>query len=251
MDGKMLNISYKMKGLGLHEVWFAPIIPVSKKSLFGFYCYRDSRVESKKKGLTEEVKYTLVNDLTIDKEKIFAGFKSNVRNEIRKGKKIPEFTYQADYESRILFLEFYRSFAKAKNLPDIKPYSIEKYGDNLFYLAGYLDNKLTNMQLYLIDKESGIVRLLHSISTLHEESDKTKRAKIGWINRYLHWHAIGYFIDYGFKSLDWGGYSNNPTSGLAGIDKFKASFGGQKIKLYDYYTLPYQFIKMLQSKFLS
>ena len=246
----MLKISYKIKGLHLNESWFASKVPIDKASLLELYCYRDTKVDTDSFGLKKEKKYTLINDLTQNEDEIFSTFKPNVRNEIRKHKKIENFVYHSDFKSKLLFLAFYRKFAKAKGLVDIEERSIEKYRDNLFYVQGSLDGVLTNMQVYLIDRESGIVRLLHSISTLYEEDSRERQSKIGWINRYLHWYTMLYFKAKSFKIFDWGGYTNNPNSPLAGIDKFKASFGGKKIKLYNYYTLPYYAMKVLQEKVL-
>ena len=246
----MLTVSYKIKGLTLNEFWFSLEVPLDSSSLFSLSCYRDTSVDIESSGLKKEKKYTLINDLTEDKDKIFSRFKPNVRNQIRKFDKIEEFTYTSNYESKVVFLEFYSHFAKAKNLPKVEENSIDKYGKNLFYLCGYLEGSLTNMQVYLIDKESNRVRLLHSISTLYEEEDKHKHAKIGWINRYLHWHSMLHFKDEGFKAFDWGGYTNDANSPLAGIDKFKAAFGGEKVVLYNYYTLGYYALKVIQEKVL-
>ncbi|SFV71524.1 hypothetical protein MNB_SV-13-2160 [hydrothermal vent metagenome] len=250
MDGEMLKLSYKIKGVRLNECWFSSKEALDKASLFGLYCYRDTYVDTESIALKKEKKYTLINDLSEDKDKIFSRFKPNVRNQIRKFDKIKEFTCTSNYESKALFLEFYSHFAKAKNLPKVEEKSIDKYDNNLFYICGYLEGILTNMQVYLIDKDSETIRLLHSISTLYEEADKHRHAKIGWINRYLHWHTMFHFKSEGFKTFDWGGYTNDPHSPLAGIDKFKAAFGGEKVVLYNYYTLGYFMLKVIQEKVL-
>lgn len=250
VDVEMLKISYKVKGVPLNEIWFSSKISIDKLLLSKFYCYRDSTVNIESVGLKKEKKYTLINDLTKDKDKIFSKFKSNVRNEIRKFDKIEEFTSTSSYDSKLLFIKFYSHFAKAKGLPIVEEKSINKYNKNLFYISGYLEGTLTNMQVYILDKESGTVRLLHSISTLYKEEDKYRHSKIGWINRYLHWHTMLHFKKEGFKIFDWGGYTNNPNSPLAGIDKFKEAFGGDKIAIYNYYTLPYYALKVIQERLL-
>ena len=247
----MLKFSYKVKGLILNESWFSSKIPIDTSSLLELSCYRDTSVDIESKALKKEKKYTLINNLTEEKDSLFSKFKSNIRNEIRKIDKIEEFSCHSDYESKALFLEFYSDFSKAKKLPEVKESSINKYGNNLYYTSGYLKGILTNMQVYLVDKESSTIRLLHSISTLYQKEDKHQHAKIGWINRYLHWHTMLYFKAESFKTFDWGGYSNNPNSPLAGIDKFKAAFGGEKVILYDYYTLGYFTLKVIQEKVLS
>jgi len=246
----MLKLSYKIKGVKLNECWFSSKVPINKSSLFGFYCYRDTYIDTKSIALKKEKKYTLINDLTKEKDKIFSSFKPNVRNEIRKFEKIKEFTFKSSYKDKRVFLEFYSHFAKAKKLPKVEENSINKYGNNLFYISGYLDGNLTNMQVYIVDRDSRTVRLLHSISTLYKEDNKHLHAKIGWINRYLHWYTMLHFKTEEFKTFDWGGYTNNANSPLAGIDKFKASFGGEKVVLYDYYTLAYYALKIIQEKVL-
>ena len=248
MDVEMLNITYKIKGLTFNELWFASKVPLSTMSLFGLYCYRDSRVESKHSFLKKEEKYTLINDLSLDEEVIFQSFQSSLRTKIRKCNKIEGFTYEMNYESKARFLDFHTDFATAKSLPHVSNRSMDKYGENLFYLSGYLDGKLTNMQVYLFDKNAGVVRLLHSISSLHDETSSSVRGKIGWINRFLHWQTMVHFKALSFKTFDWGGFNNGADEGFAGIDEFKATFGGEKVKLFDYYTYPYFMVKKIQEK---
>jgi len=221
----MLKISYKIKGLHLIESWFASKVPMGKISLLRLCCYRDSRVDINIFGLKKEKKYTLINDLTQEEVDIFSDFKPNVRNEIRKHTKIDNFLHHSGYKSKRVFLEFYKKFAEAKGLTPIKEHSIDKYGDNLFYIQGSLDGVLTNIQVYIVDKESGTVRLLHSISKLYErdsgmggfspkeedaksivskfckKSNRQRETRIGWINRYLHWHTMLHFKDKGLKLL--------------------------------------------------
>ena len=246
----MLEISYNIKGLHFNEPWFASRVTIHSVSPLKLYCYRDSRVDTNLFGLKKEKKYTLIHDLTQDRDRLFATFKPNVRNEIRKHNRIDNFLYHSGFQSKRLFLNFYAKFAEAKGLDSISERSINKYGDNLFYVQGSLNGHLTNMQVYIVDRDDGVIRLLHSISTLYENHEKEIENKIGWINRYLHWYTMLYFKERGFKTFDWGGYSNDPNSPLVGIDRFKASFGGEKIELYDYYTLPYYAMKIIQERIL-
>lgn len=245
----MLRISYKLKGVNLNEIWFASDMKLSKAMIItGLYCYRQATFDIDIVGFKKEKRYTLINDLKDDKEKIFSKFKPNLRNEIHKFDKSKELTYSSDYDSKEIFIKSYIDFAKAKGIPNITKSSIDKYGKNIFYVKGYLEGELTNIQLYLLDRESGILRLQHSISTLYKEKDKKRKAKIGWINRSLHWKTMLEFKGLGFKTFDWGGYTNDPNSALAGIDIFKASYGGVKVVRYNYYTLPYYALKKIQER---
>lgn len=231
-------------------MWFTSQKPLPKKRLLGFYCYRDSLVECDSIFLKKEEKYTLINDLSLSEEEIFKTFQSSLRTKIRKCDRMEGFTYQMDYSSKEMFLDFHTEFANAKSLPHIGDRSMDKYGENLFYLSGYLDGKLTNMQVYLFDKSEGVVRLLHSISSLHDETSSSVRGKIGWINRFFHWQTMVQFKGLDFKTFDWGGFNNGAEAGFAGIDEFKATFGGEKIKLFSYYSYPYLLMKKIQEKFL-
>ena len=103
----MLKFSYKVKGLILNESWFSSKIPIDTSSLLELSCYRDTSVDIESKALKKEKKYTLINNLTEEKDSLFSKFKSNIRNEIRKIDKIEEFSSHSDYESKALFLEFY------------------------------------------------------------------------------------------------------------------------------------------------
>jgi len=106
------------------------------------------------------------------------------------------------------------------------------------------------VQVYIKDDENKIARLLFSVSTIYGLDDKTKRNKIGWINKALHWKSILYFKEKGYKEYDWGGYSNNPNNKeLAGIDKFKKAFGGEIIQVYDYYSIGFYILNQLKEIF--
>lgn len=246
----MLNITYKIKGLTFHEIWFASKAPFTIKSLLGLYCYRDTLVQSNHIGVKKEEKYTLIHDLSMDEDDIFKTFQASLRTKIRKCDRIEGFRYEMNYSSKKLFLEFHSDFAHAKSLPHISDRSMDKYGNNLFYLVGYLDGTLTNMQVYLFDKNTGVVRLLHSISSLHHESSSSVRGKIGWINRFFHWQTMKHFKRLSFRVFDWGGFNNGANADLIGIDEFKATFGGEKVKLFDYYSYPYFLVKKIQEMLL-
>ena len=126
---------------------------------------------------------------------------------------------------------------------------LTKFGKNITFFSAKIDNELTHIQVYIIDKDEKIVRLLHSVNILHTEKKPIKKRNIGHVNKYLHWYSIEYFIEKEYKIFDWGGYSNNKNNSiLMGIDNFKKGFGGELIKIYDYYSLFLYLILKLFSK---
>ena len=57
---------------------------------------------------------------------------------------------------------------------------------------------------------------------------------VGYANKALHWHDFHYLKQRGIESYDWGGVTwNEEDAGiLAGINKFKQSFGGRPVSYY-------------------
>jgi lipid II:glycine glycyltransferase (peptidoglycan interpeptide bridge formation enzyme) len=238
---KLIN---KIKFLKIQEYWFVTNEEEIKQCLFTLSVYRDSRVDIKQRLCFQEKKWTLITDLTLSKDEIFKQFASNLRNEIRKVEKLENITVSFNDISQERFIAFYNSFAEAKKLPFLSERRLSKYNNNLLYISGMIDDEITNVQVYIVDNFSKIARLLYSVSTIHGLDDKLKRNQIGWINKALHWYAMEYLKEENFTIYDWGGYSNDKENkALVGIDKFKKSFGGKLIELYDYKSL---FVYMLE-----
>ena len=242
-----MKIKNKISFLEIEEIWFANENDFNINCMFSLKVYRDARKNIKKLFCFQEKKYTLYTNLNENSDYIFKLFTSNLRNEIRKVDKLDNCLVELNSIEKNEFIEFYNIFADSKNLPLLTNRRLEKYGDNLFYISAKLDDELTNIQVYVTDYENKIIRLLYSVSTIHGLDDKTTRNRIGWINKVLHWNAMVYFKDKGFEIFDWGGYGNDENNQeLAGIDKFKKSFGGEVIEVYDYYSLPVFILKKLK-----
>lgn len=247
----MLYLINKISFLNINEYWFVLEEQKLTNCLFSLKIFRGARVNKNSFFCQKEVKYTLITNLMESKEKIFKKFTSNLRNEIRKVEKMENLAIEYNKIKKNDFINFYNEFAEHKNLPYLNNRRLEKYQDNLFFVSAKLDDKLTNIQVYLVDKDSKITRLLYSVSSIHGLDDKTKRNQIGWINKALHWKSICYFIDLEFEVFDWGGYGNDDgNKELVGIDKFKKSFGGELLEVYDYYSfLIYILLKIKEFKY--
>lgn len=244
-----MKIINKIKFLQINEYWFVQKEEDIRGCLCSFNVYRDSRVDIRKRFCFQEKKWTLVTDLSIDKEEIFKQFSSNLRNEIRKVQKLENVIISYNEIDKNTFINFYNDFAKEKQLDLLDERRLNKYGNNLFFVSAKLDNELTNVQVYIVDEVLKISRLLYSVSTIHGLEDKIKRNQIGWINKALHWYAIEYMQKNGFEIFDWGGYSNDKNNkALAGIDKFKKSFGGELVEIYDYKSFPFYLLEQLRNQ---
>lgn len=242
-----MKIKNKISFLEIDEIWFANENDFNINCMFSLKIYRNITKHIKKYFCFQEKKYTLYTNLNENSDDIFKLFVSNLRNEIRKVDKLDNSLVEFNSIEKNEFIEFYNVFAKSKSLPLLTNRRLEKYKDNLLYISAKLDDELTNIQVYIIDYKNKIVRLLYSVSTIHGLDDKTKRNRIGWINKALHWKSILYFKENNFNIFDWGGYGNDENNlELAGIDKFKKSFGGEVIEVYDYYSLPVFILKKLK-----
>ena len=229
-------IKNKISFITVDEFWFRCNL---KNCLFSLKVMRDCRYKSTNKFCKKVEKYTLITDLSKGVDNIFKNFKSNYRNEIRKVKKLNNLIVEKDSISIKQFVDFYNKFlAIPKGLSFINERRLTKFGKNITFFSAKIDNELTHIQVYIIDKDEKIVRLLHSVNILHTEKNPIKKRNIGHVNKYLHWYSIEYFIEKEYKIFDWGGYSNNKNNSiLMGIDNFKKGFGGELIKIYDYYSL--------------
>jgi hypothetical protein len=76
-------------------------------------------------------------------------------------------------------------------------------------------------------------RLVHSAS-LFRELDVRDRARVGRLNRWLHWQDILEFRRRGLQVYDLGGLFEDETSAASrGINRFKTEFGGSKRREFD------------------
>lgn len=244
-----MRLVNKIKFLNIQEYWFCNEKGEIGDCLFSLSVYRDSRVKLNKPFCTQERKWTLVTDLLVEKEEIFKQFSSNLRNEIRKAQKLENAVVSYNEIDKETFINFYNDFAKEKQLDLLDERRLNKYEDNLLFISAKLDDELTNVQVYIVDEVSKISRLLYSVSTIHGLEDKLKRNQIGWINKALHWYAIEHLQANKFNIYDWGGYSNDESNkALAGIDKFKKSFGGELIEVYDYKSFLFGLLEKVREK---
>ena len=242
-------LKYKKFGFEITEKWYEQN-DIHNRSYLSLFCYRNSPLNLTIKRIIKKKKYTLVNSLECDELAIFNSFKKNTRNEIRKIERLDDYSFKINATSPEEFINFYNIFAKFKKLSLLNRGRIEKYGTHTTIISGYLKEELTNIQVYLHDRASNNVRLLYSASTIHGIDDKTKQNSIASINRSLHWESMKHFKSHGFKIFDWGGYGNDiNNTALAGIDKFKSSFGGKLEERFDYFSPLFFLLTILKNVF--
>lgn len=148
---------------------------------------------------------------------------------------------------KAIFINFYNDFAKSKQLNQISNQSLNFNPVPIIRGVKNDQNQFLAIHVYVVDEKNTIARLLYSAtnSELFEEN----KALIGRANRLLHFNDILFFKNEGFERYDLGGYAHNTTdNSLKGINKFKAGFGGEVRKVYNYEPLIINIIKYCYGK---
>ena len=200
------------------------------------------KMEQNTSWTIKKISYTVENSLEKDEEEIFSGFDSTSRSHIRRAEREGlkcSFNYDV-----VGFVEFYNAFASNKKIPLTSEQRIIEMGGNLSMSYATLDGKILSAHSYLTDKDTGIVLLFHSASLRFDNTIDANT--IGRSNRFLHYKDMIYFKEQGFKVYDFGGFAENTDNvSLAGINRFKLSFGGNKVSCVNYYSIGYVLFQWL------
>lgn len=231
----MISFDKKFYFLKVHEYWFSSDIRI--QDMFSLSAYLNTK-NLKKKWIfsIKNISYSVENSLQNEMDVIFSDFSSTVRTDIRNAeKKGIKCYFHSDIES---FVAFYNNFAELKNIPYTSRQRIMEMNGKLVMSYAFLGGEILAAHSYLTDEEMGIVLLFHSASRRFDNNIDTKI--IGTSNKLLHYKDMMHFKSQGFKIYDFGGYAENTKNeSLAGINKFKLSFGGKKVNSVNYYSIGY------------
>jgi len=233
---------YKIK---CKENWFE--YKSSRMNLFSFNVYRHLISDPGKIPIWiwKENEATLLIRLTNSTEEIVSKIKTEYRKDIQKGNNLGiDCLVSDDLE---LFYFFYQKFALKKGIYII-PYSIiSELKAHLVITQAILQNELLVAHAYLTDHKTGIARLFISASNRLESNIDSKT--IGIANKLLTQFDINYFKQNNYTYFDFGGIAPDTVDKeLQGINRFKKGFGGEKVKTYNLYPLPYYLIHLIAQK---
>lgn len=200
-----------------------------KSKIFNSYYHSNKK---KKCRLMKRVPFpSLVIDLKNSEDDIFARFKKNTRNEIRR-------SFREDVEFNIFpdtlkGLRLHSKYFKENNLGRV---SIDRFVDspNIIITTAKFNSLFLSIHVYIFSEDKDIFRLLFS-STLPQKYGVDSRI-VGWANKGLHWHDIKYAKDMKFAIYDLGGVptGTNLEKKIERINQFKRSFGGEDRVYYNY-----------------
>lgn len=226
----MIEFRRKMGPFVISEIWFSEeIYDVEGVDAVQF---KNSTFTGDMPGFKKEVAQTLVQDLNKSIEDIWNSMdKRETRLHITKALEDPTIVIRFN-EKYAEFEEINKEFRKVKGLPPmmITPSEMEK---NNYFLSTYEKNE-TVLGGHLCVKDDKRIRQLISGSNINAETG-VSRTIYGRANKLAIWNMIKHFKEAGLQEFDFGGYATvDVTEELAGINRFKAGFGGTLCDKYSY-----------------
>jgi hypothetical protein len=185
------------------------------------------------------LKKSLVNDLTLPEEEIFANFSRSCRYNIRRAesKDLAECVMNSapapsDVDE---FIAFYADFARQKGLAPLSPKRFSAIAEDgrLRISHAVLAGSVVARHAYVT---AGDIVEADFSASLFRTADKETRAAIGRTNRLLNWRDMQFFKAAGFRQFDWGGlFQDENKPERKGINDFKREFGGVEVQYFEGY----------------
>ncbi|BDC49335.1 hypothetical protein F183_A16510 [Bryobacterales bacterium F-183] len=224
-------IVYNKQFLKIAEFYYQP--PVAERGLDIARCYyQQAPIE----GTQQTVFHTLQIDLTQDAEQILAAMKKDNRQQIRYAERdgiATEGSSAPSDEWMQQFFAFYDAFAQGKGLPPAnRARLIAMREANMLDLSRAIDPQSGETIVWhctLLTPQAA--RLVHSASLARDAAQSRTTARA---NCWLHWQDIVRFREAGLATYDFGGwYAGEEDEAKLRINKFKESFGGKVVQLYN------------------
>jgi len=184
--------------------------------------------------------YTLELNLEQDIDVITSNFSKQIRQQIKIAEN--ECTHCYFHEQVDEFVNFFNDFAVKKDTWTTSIKRIKEMKDFIKLSFAVNNGQILAAHSYLVDKEIGIVRHLHSATKrLDETFDKNL---IGRANKYLTVTDILYFKENGLRIFDFGGFAKDTKNeSLKGINNYKLLFGGKLVTCINYYSFNFWLLK--------
>lgn len=223
------------------RVWFPDLKDISDSACDITKYMRFKQQAGSFKHSIEYVDCTLITDLRSSPEEMYKQYPYELRREIKRaasedGVNIFFYTHTDLENDPGIIREFTKMYLQYCDL--IQNEELKKtYRDNSIDL--YIQNKcilvskaeFTNgkaYHVYVWDDEDCL--FIYSVSD-HKGKDVDSKLA-GRANRLLHYRDLLWFKEHGVIHYDWGNVTSFDEPN--GIDKFKMSFGGRKVKVYSY-----------------
>lgn len=180
---------------------------------------------------------TLVHDLEVPEERLFAGFNRTVRYEVRRAAERDALVYRCIAEPGAHleeFCDFYDAFAAAKSIH--LAYRRELYAtcDAGKLVLSAVEHQGTKILWHAYITSRTGAMLCYSTSAFRETTDTQVRSRVARANRWAHWQDMLQFRMRGLRWFDWGGlFSDESVPEHASVNSFKRAFGGMLRQNYE------------------
>ena len=226
----MIVVQRRRGLLAYRVVWFDPapkllhLVPT---------VYRQSPTVEAPFGLRRESFHSLRSHLMDSDDGLLAAMNATSRNEIRQAQRAGA---EGRLETIDRFVDHHNGFALSRDLEQVTRSRLLDYGDSLMVTSVQVNGLLLAMHALLLDPQSGRARLLHSSSSRFLHGGE--KALAGKANRWLHWWEMLALRDRNYSTYDWGGVAPGTLDPrLQGVNRFKASFGGEPVEESNLYPL--------------
>jgi FemAB family len=242
----LITISKRLKGIIPYKIILWPTESVVREMAENLPTADVVRVDIAKTELQtgrclvdHNVSLTLAIDLQRDLEQINKDLITNARIRIHKAQKLGDrvsvrrYTGLPDQENLIdEFVLLYNNFVAGKTrfLFPLSEAQIASHFPNAELILMDLDGESICGHVNLLDKDSGVSRMLWSASRRFEDHVTARLA--GILNVYLHWYEIEKYREEGFQTYDFGGIGGLDDN--VGVNRFKLQFGGTIVREHNY-----------------
>jgi hypothetical protein len=238
----MIRFYKKVSFFNVCESWFTYQFRFRDLFSLNVFMHLKNYGDKKIPAVRDKSSYTIELPLDEDPGIIFSNFSKQIRQQVKIAEKEGTVCY---FHNEIdQFVSFFNDFAKKKNTFTTSKEILLGLGDSVKLSFAVNNGQILAAHSYLVDKDIGIVRHLHSATKrLEEDGD---RNLIGRANKYLTVKDILSFREMGFKVFDFGGYAKDTTDeSLKGINNYKLLFGGKVVESIDYYSYNYWLLKKI------
>lgn len=231
----MFRTKDKINLISIERIWFAETDEMSDAKIIR---YVHSMQPKSGKYIVCTPSETVINDIQGSTASLLSGCTKTIKYEVNKCSKesvnINFFTAK-DIINNSLLDEFevaYKEFAKGLEdktvLSSYNRHKIENLVETDHILISKAEkDSIVIYHVYAWGNDSAC--LLYSVSNFR--NDFSLRSLAGRMNKLLHIKDIEWFRDCGVRRYDWGNI--NSSSNPNGIDKFKMSFGGEVVTVYN------------------
>lgn len=225
-------IRFERHSIRFAEAWFDEPLTAPQPDVL---LLRHSRLRPIKGSFS--TKYSLLSDLTLSEEELWARLTSECRRTIRRAQEAGldlKAAHVPDDAEIIAFVDYINRFAQGKGIEGTSVgYLRAIAAENRLRISSIAHGSEVLAQHSYITTGSN-VRVLFGGSVFRSAGSKREQQLLSFAHRQLTWSGITTFKAAGFVSFDWGGmFADETVPGAKGVNDFKRQFGGEPVEYFE------------------